>query len=93
MQKAYFSERKNISDRNVLFLEVKKVGLNAVEAMARLDNPEAIKHVQDEEKYWRSRGVFAIPTMIFDYSVVCRGANEVETYKQKRLNKISNYSF
>ncbi len=79
---AYFSERKDISDRNVLYLELKRVGLNADEAIARLDNIEAIKHVQKEEKYWRARGVSAIPTMIFDDTLVKAGANSVETYKQ-----------
>lgn len=82
LQEAYFGERKDISDRNILFLEVKKIGLNAVEAMAKLDDKESIKHVQDEEKYWRDRGVFAVPTMIFDNSIVRRGANTVDVYKQ-----------
>ncbi|MFT5836334.1 MAG: putative DsbA family dithiol-disulfide isomerase [Sulfurimonas sp.] len=82
LQKAYFAEKKDINNRDVLFLEVKSVGLNAYEAMARLDNDEAIKRVQDEEQYWRDRGVSAIPTMIFNDSVVRRGANQVEMYKE-----------
>lgn len=82
LQKAYFSERKNISNRAVLYKEVEKVGLNVVEAMSRLDNDEAIKRIQDEEKYWRESGIYAVPTMIFNESIVRPGANEVSVYKQ-----------
>ena len=82
LQKAYFGEGKDISNRDILFAEVKHVGLNADEAMARLDNAKVIKRVQDEEKQWRDRGVFAIPTMLFDNSIVLRGANKVDTYKE-----------
>lgn len=82
LQEAYFGERKNISDRNVLYLEVKKVGLNADEAIARLDNIEAIKRVKEEEKYWKNRGIAGIPTMVFDDTLVKVGANTVDVYKQ-----------
>ncbi len=89
LQEAYFGERKDISNRNVLALEVKEVGLNATEAMARLDNKEAIQHVKDEEKYWRDRGIYAVPTMIFNNTIVRPGANTVDTYK-KLLTKLMN---
>jgi predicted DsbA family dithiol-disulfide isomerase len=82
LQNAYFGERKDISNREVLALELKEVGLNDVEAIARLDDPKAIKRVQDEEKYWKDRGVYAIPTVIFDDNIAKVGANEVDTYKQ-----------
>ena len=82
LQEAYFGERKDISNRNVLFLELEKVGLNAKEAILRLDDKKAIKHVEDEEKYWRDRGVYAIPTILFDNSVVRMGASKVDDYKQ-----------
>lgn len=89
LQNAYFNERKDINNRNVLASEVEKVGLNVKEAMDQLDNPVAIKHVEDEEKYWRDRGVFAIPTMVFDNKVLTRGANSVEEYK-KLLSELSS---
>ena len=82
LQTAYFGERKNINNKEILFAELKAVGLNAEEAMKRLDNKEAIQAVKDEEKYWKDRGVYAIPTMIFDDSVVRMGASKVTTYKQ-----------
>lgn len=82
LQEAYFSERKNIGNRDVLYAELKTVGLNADEAIKRLDNAEAIKRVKDEEKFWIERGVRGVPTMLFDNSVVRYGANKVEAYKE-----------
>jgi len=85
LQKAYFGERKDISSRNVLVKELDAVGLNVADAMARLDDPKAIEHVKSEEKYWRDRGVYAIPTMLFDNSEVRVGASSIEEYKKLLL--------
>lgn len=82
LQQAYFGERKNITNRDVLAQELKAVGLNAKEALTRLDDNEAIQGVKDEEKYWRDRGVYAIPTMIFNDTTVRVGANKVSYYKE-----------
>jgi len=90
LQTAYFGERKDISNREILFAELETVGLNAEEAMKRLDNKEAIKHIEDEEKYWKERGVYAIPTIIFDNKIAKVGANNVETYKQILTQLINN---
>lgn len=81
LQESYFGERKNIGNKQVLYTELKAVGLDADQAIARLDDAAAIKRVQDEEKYWRSLGITSIPTMVFDKSVALRGANSVATYK------------
>lgn len=82
LQEAYFGEGKDISNREILAIEVEKVGLNVDQAMARLDDKEAIKRVQDHEKYWRDQGARAIPTMIFDNKIVRVGANKTSEYKQ-----------
>ncbi len=82
LQRAYFGERKDISNREILFAELQAVGLNAEEAMKRLDNKEAIKNIENEEKYWKDQGVYAIPTMIFDKRIARVGANDVATYKK-----------
>lgn len=81
LQKAYFSEKKNIGNRDVLYAELKAVGLNADEAIATLDDIAAIQRVQYEEKQWRRLGVTSIPTMVFDNRIARRGANPVEAYK------------
>lgn len=90
LQTAYFGERKDISNREVLFAELQAVGLNAEEAMKRLDDKDAIKHVEDEEKFWRDQGVYAIPTMIFDRKIAKVGANQVDAYKELLTELIKN---
>jgi len=82
LQEAYFSEEKDISNRNVLVRELDAVGLNVADAMARLDDHKVIKRVQKEEKYWRDRGVYSIPTMLFDEKEVKVGARSVTEYKR-----------
>lgn len=90
LQKAYFEEKKNIASREVLAEELKAVGLNVEEAMLKLDDKVAIKQVQDEEKLWRDRGVFAVPTMIFNNTIVRRGANKTEYYKELLSSILKN---
>lgn len=82
LSEAYFSEKKDISDRNILYLELKNLGLNANEGIAMLENIQAIQNLKEEEQYWRKRGVSAIPTMFFNDSIMEVGANSVETYKR-----------
>jgi len=82
LQQAYFGERKDINNFDVLYAELETVGLNAREAMQKLDDKQAIQNVKDEEKYWKDRGVYAIPTMIFDNRIARMGANSIESYKE-----------
>ena len=82
LQNAYFGERKDVSNREVLEEEVKAVGLNTQEAMKRLDDPKAVEAVEDEEKFWRDQGIYAIPTVIFNNQIAQVGASETKTYKE-----------
>ena len=82
LQEAYFGEGKNIGNKDVLYAELKTVGLNADEAILRLDNEQSIERVKKEEKYWKDRGVYGVPTMVFDNKIIRRGANQVDVYKQ-----------
>ncbi|NNF19603.1 MAG: DsbA family oxidoreductase, partial [Flavobacteriaceae bacterium] len=59
---SYFSERKDVSDREVLEKALKEVGLNADEAMKRLDEDDARYKVASQENYWQSLGVSSVPT-------------------------------
>lgn len=90
LQEAYFSEQKNIGNKDVLYKELQAVGLNANEAMKILEDKSTIQKVRDEEIYWRNiRGVFAVPTMIFNDDIVRRGAHSVDRYKRLLL-QLSN---
>ena len=82
LMEAYFSERKDISNREVLLQEVEKVGLNINKASQILDDKEVREQIQVEEKQILARGINSVPTMIFNGGQAMNGAYPVETYKQ-----------
>jgi predicted DsbA family dithiol-disulfide isomerase len=79
---AFFGERKDVSDRSILIEELKAVGLNADEAMARLDSDDVRYQVQVKEKYWQSLGVSSVPTVVFNNKSALNGAQPVEVFKE-----------
>lgn len=79
---AYFTERLDVSDRNVLRKELNNVGLNAEDAMVRLDDDKVQEAVQAKEDYWKKLGVSGVPTMVFHYKNALTGAQPVNVYKQ-----------
>ena len=79
---AFFSERKDVSKREVLLQELEVVGLNVDEAIDRLDSDDARYQVQSKETYWQSLGVSSVPTMVFNMKSALTGAQPVDVYKQ-----------
>lgn len=79
---AFFGERKDVSDRTILAEEIKAIGLNADEAMARLDSDDVRYQVQTKEKYWQSLGVSSVPTVVFNNKSALTGAQPVEVFKE-----------
>jgi len=79
---AFFSERKDVSDKAILLQELKAVGLNPDEAISRLESDDARYQVQSQETYWQSLGVSSVPTMVFNKKSALTGAQPVDTYKE-----------
>ncbi len=79
---AFFSERKNVSERDVLKQALLDVGLNAEEGLARLDNKKAREEVRNQQAYWKSLGVNSVPTIVFNRQSAVTGAQPVEVFKQ-----------
>jgi len=79
---AYFNERKDISDRQILIQAIQSVGLNTDEVLARLDNAVFREQIESQEEHWRNRGVTAVPTVVFDNTDALVGAQPVDVYKQ-----------
>lgn len=79
---AFFSERKDVSDRNVLKQALLDVGLNAEEALAELDKEEARYNVRSKQGYWKNMGVNSVPTIVFNRKSGITGAQPVDTFKQ-----------
>lgn len=87
---AFFSERKDISDRKVLIEELKAVDLNEEEAMYRFHNDDANKQVLAKEKYWQNLGVSSFPTFVFNKKSALAGAQPIDVFKQVLKDLITN---
>jgi predicted DsbA family dithiol-disulfide isomerase len=79
---AYFSERKDISNRDILLEEVKSIGLDIDLARLKLDDEKAISTLKEEENYWKNKGISSVPTMVFNNSSALNGAYPIDNYKQ-----------
>ncbi len=82
LTKAFFSDRKDVSKRAILKEALFSVGLNADEALAKIDIEEARKEVRTKQDYWKNMGVNSVPTIVFNRKSAVTGAQPVETFKQ-----------
>ena len=82
LTKAFFSDRKDVSKRDVLRAALLEVGLNADEALAKLDSDEARLEVRNKQGYWKNMGVNSVPTIVFNRKSAVTGAQPVDTFKQ-----------
>ncbi|PQB08101.1 thioredoxin [Polaribacter filamentus] len=79
---AFFSERKDVSTRDILKQALQAVGLNSEEGLAKLDNYEARKEIRTKQNYWKNLGVTSVPTIIFNRKSGVTGAQPIATFKQ-----------
>ena len=82
LTKAFFSDRKDVSDRDVLREALLSVGLNVDEAFATLDNEEAKNKIRTIQNQWKNMGVNSVPTIVFNRKSAVTGAQPVATFKQ-----------
>ncbi|ARV13726.1 DsbA family oxidoreductase [Polaribacter sp. SA4-12] len=82
LTKAFFSDRKDVSKRDILKQALLDVGLNTEEGLAKLDNEEARFEIKSKEKYWQNLGVSSVPTIVFNRQSAVTGAQPVDTFKQ-----------
>ncbi|XMO87005.1 DsbA family oxidoreductase [Algibacter sp. AS12] len=82
LTKAFFSDRKDVSDLNILKEALMDVGLNADEALAQLDNEDARYQIRQTQNYWKNLGVNSVPTVVFNRKSAVTGAQPVDTFKQ-----------
>ncbi len=79
---AFFSERKDVSDKDILKQALLDVGLNADEALARLDNEEVRYDIRNKQGYWKNMGVNSVPTIVFNRKSAVTGAQPVDVFKE-----------
>ncbi|CAH8281930.1 putative DsbA family dithiol-disulfide isomerase [Mariniflexile fucanivorans] len=87
---AFFGERKDVSNRAILKQALLDVGLNAEEALAKLDDEDARYEVKSKESYWQSLGVRSVPTIVFNKKSAVTGAQPVDVFKRVLTEAIKN---
>lgn len=79
---AYFTHRRDVSDPEVLAAVAGEIGLDAGEAAAVLADARFAEPVRTEEHFWTSRGIHAVPSMIFQNRYVATGARGIPAYRE-----------
>jgi predicted DsbA family dithiol-disulfide isomerase len=79
---SFFSERKDVSNKETLKLLLQEVGLNVNEAMARLESDDARYQIESKEAYWKNLGVNSVPTIVFNKKSAVTGAQPVAVFKE-----------
>jgi len=79
---AFFTEHKDVSNRDILLAEAKAVGLNEKESIAALDNTDRRLRIETLEQQWQQQGVSGVPTVIFNRTSALTGAHPQSTYKE-----------
>ncbi|WP_299263180.1 DsbA family oxidoreductase [uncultured Psychrosphaera sp.] len=79
---AFFTEHKDVSDREVLVKEAETVGLNLNAVTAQLEDETSALHVQQVESQWQQMGISSVPTVVVNRRNAIAGAQPVEAFKQ-----------
>ena len=80
--RAYHGEGRNPGAADVLVELAGAVGLDASRAKAIVGSDEFASDVRERERYWRQRGVSAVPTVVVNDSHVIEGAQPPEAFEQ-----------
>ena len=79
---AYFSDGANVSDHAVLSALAGSVGLDEAAARAVLSSNDHADAVRTQEQHFTSRGITAVPSIIFNQQHLVQGGQPVETFER-----------
>ncbi|GAB5413533.1 MAG: DsbA family oxidoreductase [Congregibacter sp.] len=77
---AFFSERRDPSDREVLLEIVANLGLDVTEAREVLESERYAQAVRNEEQDWLDKDIHAVPAFIFNERYSVLGAQDADTF-------------
>lgn len=89
LTKAFFSDRKDVSNREILKEALGAVGLNVEDALAKLENDDAKNAVIKQKALWMNSGINSVPTFVFNRKNAVTGAQGVDTFKQVLTDLLS----
>ncbi len=80
--KAHFTDNRDVSDPDVLIDVATSVGIDADAAREVLDSGALVDSVREKQKFWTSRGISGVPSMVFGGKYLVTGAQGSENYAQ-----------
>ncbi|CUJ92125.1 DSBA-like thioredoxin domain protein [Ruegeria denitrificans] len=80
--KAYFTDQKDVSQADVLLEAVAEASLPVDAAQSALESSEHVAAVRKKQKFWTSRGISGVPSMVFSGKYLVTGAQGTVTYAQ-----------
>jgi len=81
--KAYFTDGKNIADRNVLAELARQAGLDGAEADEVLVSDRFAQEVKEEETLWARRGISSVPAVIVNDRYLISGGQPPEVFEEQ----------
>ncbi|MBB1269192.1 DsbA family oxidoreductase [Shewanella sp. SR44-3] len=78
----YFTQQQNPNDIEVLVSAAVKVGLDADGARTILTDGRFAAQVKEAEQLWISRGIQAVPAIVFNQQYLLSGAQPVEVIEE-----------
>lgn len=79
--KAYFTDGRDISRHEVLAAVAGETGLDAERAGALLASDEYAEQVRQQEQYYQSQGISAVPSVIINDRHLIQGGQPVEQFE------------
>lgn len=80
--RAYFSEGLDVSSHEVLAQVAGQAGLDPERARQILASDEYADAVRDQERFYASQGIRAVPSVILDERLLVQGGQPVEVFEQ-----------
>jgi len=81
--KAYFTDGKNIADRDVLAELAQQVGLDGAEASEILASDRFGQEVKAEEALWAQRGISSVPAVVVNDRYLISGGQPPEVFEEQ----------
>jgi predicted DsbA family dithiol-disulfide isomerase len=80
---AYFTDGKNIADRNVLAELAAQAGLDGAAASEVLASDRFVQEVRAEETLWTQRGISSVPAVIVNDRYLISGGQPPEVFEEQ----------
>jgi predicted DsbA family dithiol-disulfide isomerase len=80
--KAYFTDGENVSSHDVLARAAEEAGLDATEARKLLNSNRYAEEVREQERFYQSQGIRAVPSVIINGRYLIQGGQPPEAFEQ-----------